>query len=74
MSLLEPDSPINPAATHSTALAVRFDAIRDALRDVREPIRPGFGPHNCPSRRHRDELILQGLAADAFARMIEARS
>jgi hypothetical protein len=62
-------------AKHSSSnpIAKRLCAIRAELSELlASPI--GFGARNGPQRKKRDELILHDFAADAWARLIEARA
>jgi hypothetical protein len=56
-----------------SALAARLAGIRAEIRAVvSAPY--SYGRLNGPHRRRRDELILQGLAADTYARITQAAS
>jgi hypothetical protein len=53
--------------------AVRLAAIRAEISFL-HTAPYGYGLLNGPHRRQRDELILQGFAADLSARLVEAAS
>jgi hypothetical protein len=62
----------NPTAAQ-LHLASRLAAIRAEISFL-HTLPYGYGRLNGPHRRQRDELILQGFAADLSARMIDAAS
>jgi hypothetical protein len=76
MTDVEQDTPAANAlhkGRSRAVLAARLGGIRAQISFL-HTLPYGYGRLNGPHRRQRDELILQGFAADLSARMVEAAS